>query len=66
MLSEVDRAIHKSDWIVFLAWSPHPMNLKYHISYLTGGDDTFGAGGDHLYRRARGLSGRMPECRPRS
>jgi glycine betaine/proline transport system substrate-binding protein len=31
MLSEVDRAIRKSEWIVFLAWSPHPMNLKYHI-----------------------------------
>jgi glycine betaine/proline transport system substrate-binding protein len=43
MLSEVDRAVHKSDWIVFLAWSPHPMNLKYRITYLSGGDDTFGA-----------------------
>jgi glycine betaine/proline transport system substrate-binding protein len=44
MLSEVDRAIHKSEWIAFLAWSPHPMNLKYRITYLSGGDDTFGAG----------------------
>src|SRR5258708_36410377 len=44
MLSEVDRAIRKGDWIVFLGWSPHPMNLKYHIDYLSGGDGTFGAG----------------------
>jgi glycine betaine/proline transport system substrate-binding protein len=43
MLSEVDRAIRQSEWIVFLGWSPHPMNLKYQMQYLAGGDDTFGA-----------------------
>jgi choline ABC transporter permease protein len=59
MLSEVDRAIHKSEWIVFLAWSPHPMNLKYHITYLTGGDDTFGAGAT-IYTDVR--SGYTAEC----
>ena len=65
MLSEVDRAMRKSEWIVFLGWSPHPMNLKYRMAYLTGGDDTFGAtAGDDLHRRARGLSGRVPERRP--
>jgi glycine betaine/proline transport system substrate-binding protein len=59
MLSEVDRAIHKSGWVVFLAWSPHPMNLKYRISYLTGGDDTFGAGAT-IYTDVR--AGYLAEC----
>ncbi len=62
MLSEVDRAIHKSDWIVFLGWSPHPMNLKYRMQYLSGGDDTFGAnyGGATIYTDVR--SGYLAEC----
>jgi glycine betaine/proline transport system substrate-binding protein len=62
MLSEVDRAIRRSDWIVFLAWSPHPMNLKYHIDYLSGGDDTFGAsyGGATIYTDVR--TGYLAEC----
>jgi glycine betaine/proline transport system substrate-binding protein len=62
MLSEVDRAIRKSDWIVFLAWSPHPMNLKYHIVYLSGGEDTFGAnyGGATIYTDVR--PGYLAEC----
>jgi glycine betaine/proline transport system substrate-binding protein len=62
MLSEVDRAIRRSEWIVFLAWSPHPMNLKYHIDYLSGGDDTFGAsyGGATIYTDVR--TGYLAEC----
>jgi glycine betaine/proline transport system substrate-binding protein len=59
MLSEVDRALHKSEWIVFLAWSPHPMNLKYRLTYLSGGDDTFGAGAT-IYTDVR--SGYPSEC----
>ncbi|HTV95259.1 MAG TPA: choline ABC transporter permease subunit [Steroidobacteraceae bacterium] len=62
MLSEVDRAIHRSEWIVFLGWSPHPMNLKYHLQYLAGGDDTFGAnyGGATIYTDVR--AGYLSEC----
>jgi glycine betaine/proline transport system substrate-binding protein len=59
MLSEVDRAVHKSEWIVFLAWSPHPMNLKYRLTYLAGGDDTFGAGAT-IYTDVR--NGYPDEC----
>ncbi len=59
MLAEVDRAVRKSDWIVFLGWSPHPMNLKYRITYLSGGDDTFGAGAT-IYTDVR--SGYPAEC----
>ena len=62
MLSEVDRAIAKSEWIVFLGWSPHPMNLKYHMEYLAGGDDTFGPGygGATIYTDVR--TGYPAEC----
>jgi glycine betaine/proline transport system substrate-binding protein len=62
MLSEVDRAIRKSGWVVFLAWSPHPMNIKYRIDYLAGGDDTFGAnyGGATIYTDVR--QGYLGEC----
>jgi glycine betaine/proline transport system substrate-binding protein len=62
MLSEVDRALRKSDWILFLGWSPHPMNLKYKMQYLSGGDDTFGAnyGGATIYTDVR--TGYLSEC----
>lgn len=62
MLSEVDRALRKSEWIVFLGWSPHPMNLKYRMEYLAGGDDTFGAdyGGATIFTDVR--TGYLGEC----
>ena len=55
MLSQVDRAVRAREWIVFLAWSPHPMNLKYDLAYLAGGDATFGAnyGGATIYTDIR-------------
>jgi len=27
---------------VFLGWEPHPMNTRFKMQYLTGGDDFFG------------------------
>src|SRR5262249_12605923 len=39
MLAQVDRAVKKKEWIVFLGWEPHPMNVKYDMVYLTGGDE---------------------------
>jgi glycine betaine/proline transport system substrate-binding protein len=42
MLSQVDRATKRKDWIVFLGWEPHPMNTHYNMKYLEGGDDSFG------------------------
>lgn len=29
-------------WIVFLGWEPHPMNVRHKLAYLDGGDDYFG------------------------
>jgi glycine betaine/proline transport system substrate-binding protein len=42
MLSEVSRDVPKKRWVVFLAWAPHPMNTKFNLTYLSGGDDYFG------------------------
>ncbi len=42
MLAQVDRATRRKEPIVFLGWEPHPMNAKYAMTYLEGGDDWFG------------------------
>uniref|UniRef100_UPI00258DC911 choline ABC transporter substrate-binding protein n=1 Tax=Pseudomonas sp. TaxID=306 RepID=UPI00258DC911 len=42
MLSQVDRATRRKTGVVFLGWEPHPMNTRYKIHYLTGGDKYFG------------------------
>lgn len=34
MLVQVDRAVQKEKWIVFLGWEPHWMNVTYDIKYL--------------------------------
>ncbi|MED5545248.1 MAG: choline ABC transporter permease subunit [Pseudomonadota bacterium] len=42
MLSEVERAVKEKRAIVFLGWQPHPMNERFDMKYLAGGDDVFG------------------------
>jgi len=51
MLSQVDRAVRRKEWVVFLAWEPHPMNTKFQLAYLSGGDAYFGPnyGGATVY-----------------
>lgn len=55
MLAQVDRKNRSQDWVLFLAWAPHPMNTKLNIEYLSGGDDYFGPnfGGAEVYTLAR-------------
>lgn len=55
MLAQVDRAARGEDWIVFLAWAPHPMNTAHDLTYLSGGDDYFGPdfGGATVHTLAR-------------
>lgn len=55
MLSQVERASKDKQPIVFLAWAPHPMNERFKIAYLSGGDAYFGAnyGGAEVYTLAR-------------
>nr|WP_116140990.1 choline ABC transporter substrate-binding protein [Trinickia diaoshuihuensis] len=42
MLVQVNKAIREKQWIVFLGWEPHPMNVQMKIDYLNGGDAVFG------------------------
>ncbi|MBL0374378.1 choline ABC transporter substrate-binding protein [Rhizobium sp. KVB221] len=42
MLAQVRRAISSNEWIVFLGWQPHPMNMSMEMTYLSGGDQEFG------------------------
>jgi glycine betaine/proline transport system substrate-binding protein len=55
MLAEVERAIHNHEPIVFLGWDPHPMNMRFDMRYLTGGDAVFGPnfGGATIYTNVR-------------
>ena len=44
MLTEAERAMKDNQWIVFLAWTPHPIMGEMKIHYLDGmGDSGFGA-----------------------
>ncbi|MDB5552212.1 MAG: choline transporter, periplasmic binding protein [Rhizobium sp.] len=62
MLSQVEKAIKAKEWIVFLGWAPHPMNTRYKIDYLSGGDAYFGPnyGGADVYTNLR--TGYAAEC----
>ncbi len=42
MLSQVERSVRDQEWVVFLGWAPHPMNLTYELTYLTDGDAEYG------------------------
>ena len=62
MLAQVERSIRNKRPIVFLAWEPHPMNMRFDIKYLSGGDAIFGAnyGGATIYTLTR--KGYSDEC----
>lgn len=62
MLSQVNRATRRDNWIVFLGWEPHPMNANFDLAYLEGGDDFFGPnlGGASVYTNVR--QGYAEEC----
>jgi glycine betaine/proline transport system substrate-binding protein len=55
MLGQVARAERADEAIVFLAWAPHPMNTRFDLTYLSGGDEYFGAnyGGAEVFTLAR-------------
>lgn len=42
MLAQLKKRIRNNQWMAFLAWEPHPMNVNFDIRYLEGGDDFFG------------------------
>jgi glycine betaine/proline transport system substrate-binding protein len=61
-LAQVERAYHAKQPIVFLAWEPHPMNMRFDLKYLNGGDPVFGPnyGGATIYTVTR--KGYSAEC----
>ncbi|CAN5355016.1 hypothetical protein BH10PSE15_BH10PSE15_07130 [soil metagenome] len=62
MLAEVERAVRNHRAIVFLGWQPHPMNNRFKMRYLAGGDAVFGPnfGGAKVYTNVR--SGYLEQC----
>ena len=62
MLAQVARLDSKGEPVVFLAWAPHPMNKNFEITYLTGGDETFGPdfGAATVFSNVR--AGYLEEC----
>ena len=62
MLSQIQRAERRKQWVVFLGWEPHPMNTRFKMAYLEGGDDVFGPnyGGATIYTNVR--KGYVQEC----
>lgn len=45
MLSAVDAAMSREEWIVFAGWTPHWMNIEYDVKYLDDTQDMWGPGG---------------------
>jgi glycine betaine/proline transport system substrate-binding protein len=62
MLAQVKKSVPDKQWIVFLGWAPHPMNLDYEMTYLSGGDAEYGPdfGGSTVRTIAR--KGYKAEC----
>ncbi len=62
MLAQVERATKRNEGVIFLGWEPHPMNAKFPLAYLEGGDDVFGPnlGGATIYTNVR--TGYVGEC----
>ena len=55
MLAQVARNDGAGNPSVFLAWAPHPMNVKHKLTYLSGGDAECGPdfGGATVHTLAR-------------
>jgi glycine betaine/proline transport system substrate-binding protein len=62
MLAQVSRMVPKGEWVVFLGWEPHPMNLDYDLSYLDGGDIEFGPNFGGATVRTISRRGYAAEC----
>ncbi|MDG9885347.1 choline ABC transporter substrate-binding protein [Pseudomonas sp. GD04058] len=62
MLAQVERAQRRNQAILYLGWEPHPMNTRFKMKFLTGGDDYFGPdfGDATVYTSTR--KGYVEEC----
>ncbi len=62
MLTQVANSVADKGWVVFLGWEPHPMNLDYKITYLSGGDVEFGPNFGGATVRTIARKGFSTEC----
>jgi glycine betaine/proline transport system substrate-binding protein len=60
MLAQVARADERGEPVVFLGWAPHPMNAAFQMTYLTGGEEWFGAEGSVHTNTRKGYATECP------
>ena len=60
MLAQVSNSDRRSQPVVFLGWAPHPMNAAVEMTYLTGGEEWFGAEGEVYTNTRAGFSADCP------
>ncbi|WAG79158.1 choline ABC transporter substrate-binding protein [Metapseudomonas furukawaii] len=60
MLVQVGRAVKRKDFVVFLGWTPHPMNVQYDMVYLKGGEKYFGESGSVNTLARKGYAQQCP------
>jgi glycine betaine/proline transport system substrate-binding protein len=60
MLAEVSRNVKKQSFVVFLGWTPHPMNVHLKMHYLKGGEAYFGDTGSVYTLTRKGYSQACP------
>jgi glycine betaine/proline transport system substrate-binding protein len=60
MLAQVGNADRRGNPVVFLGWAPHPMNAAVEMTYLSGGEEWFGAEGEVYTNTRAGFSAECP------
>ncbi|MXQ06403.1 choline ABC transporter substrate-binding protein [Alphaproteobacteria bacterium GH1-50] len=59
MLAQAKRLDSRGEPVIFLGWEPHPMNANIEMTYLTGGEEWFGAEGQVYTNTSAGY---VDEC----
>lgn len=62
MLAQVERSMRRREPVVFYGWAPHPMNTRYDIRYLTGGEQIIGPDYGASYVLTDVRTGYSAEC----
>ncbi len=60
MLVQVGRAVKRQQFVVFLGWTPHPMNVQVDMRYLKGGEKYFGESGSVNTLTRKGYAAQCP------
>jgi glycine betaine/proline transport system substrate-binding protein len=60
MLAQATGLDQEGKPVVFLGWAPHPMNAAMQLTYLTGGEEWFGAEGSVFTNTRAGYAAECP------